>query len=104
MKTYGRHGRVRTVDLYRVEVALFQLSYVPTKNPNIDNKLYPFCQGKIVLKKVITIPPRTGLCRGIVSELDGCAVCIGGLDQPIEVIVLINIIKYFFIYLPSIKA
>src|SRR4030042_1300549 len=35
MKTYGRHGRYRTVDLYRVEVALYHLSYVPTKNPFI---------------------------------------------------------------------
>jgi hypothetical protein len=45
MKTYGRHGRYRTVDLYRVEVALYHLSYVPTKNPFIDNKLYLVCQG-----------------------------------------------------------
>jgi hypothetical protein len=45
MKTYGRHGRYRTVDLYRVKVALSHLSYVPTKNPFIDNKLYLVCQG-----------------------------------------------------------
>ena len=49
MKSYGRHGRYRTVDLYRVKVALSHLSYVPTKNPFIDNKLCLVCQGGKVL-------------------------------------------------------
>ena len=49
MQTSGRHGRYRTVDLYRVKVALSHLSYVPTKNPFIDNKLSLVCQGEKVL-------------------------------------------------------
>jgi hypothetical protein len=67
MKTYGRHGRYRTVDLYRVEVALYHLSYVPTKNPFIDNKLYLVCQGGKALEPRVSRERKRGV-PGIVQD------------------------------------